>query len=171
MKHLFIEDFIAKDYSVLCSKLELIVAMWIIVLIAIILDLIAGLRKASLCGQLHTSYGFRRTVTKAVQYYGLMSFAFLFDALASVVAGHPYFSMLSSLFLVFIEAKSVFEKARIDDREKMNETLKEFLTIVEHRDDLAKGFIEILQHVEDDNKHKKDKKHEQHDESDHGQPA
>lgn len=145
MQYLFIDSFIAKDYATLFGKLELVLIMWLIVLAAIVIDLVSGLRKASRDGILHTSYGFRRTVTKAVQYYGLMCFAFMFDVLASLVVPLPYFSMLASIFLVFIEAKSVFEKIQKNDRQKVNESVKDLIVLLEHRDDLAKGILEILE--------------------------
>lgn len=148
MKQLFINSFISKDYETLYDKLELVIIMWIIVLIAIAIDLIAGLRKATLLGEIHTSYGFRRTVSKAIQYYALMCFAFLFDVLSSLVSPVPYFTMLSACFLVFIEAKSVFEKAHEKDRRKMNENVKDLITLIENKDDILKGISEILNNTE-----------------------
>lgn len=148
MKQLFINSFITKDHATLFGKLELIIIMWLIVFVAIAIDLIAGLRKATLLGELHTSYGFRRTVSKAVQYYGLLCFAFLFDVLSSLVSPIPYFTMLSACFLVFIEAKSVFEKAHEKDRRKLNKNLKDIITLVENKDDLLKGISEILNNQE-----------------------
>lgn len=159
MTQLFIHSFLAKDYEALTTKLELVMIMWIIVLIAIIIDLISGLRKATLLGEIHTSYGFRRTVSKMVQYYGLLCFAFMFDVLSSLVLPLSYFSMLASFFLVFIEAKSVLEKAQDKDRRKLNENLKDLIILIENKDNLLKGVSEILKKSEntqteehDDNK-------------------
>ena len=149
MDLLFINAFLNKDYEALYQKIELELIMWIIVLIAIIIDLISGLRKASQLGELHTSYGFRRTVTKMVQYYGLLSFAFMFDVLSSMVLPMPYFTMLASFFLVFIEAKSVLEKAHEKDRRKMNKSIKELAVLLEHKDDVLKGITELLKEKED----------------------
>lgn len=148
MKHLFINSFIAKDYATLYSKLELVLIMWLIVLVAIIIDLISGLRKANQLGEIHTSYGFRRTVTKAVQYYGLMCFALMFDILSSLVFPMPYFSMLASFFLVFIEAKSVFEKAQDKDRRKAHESAKLLIKLFKSRENIAEGIEEILKESE-----------------------
>lgn len=148
MTQLFIQSFLAKDYQELTIKLELIMIMWIIVLIAIIIDFILGLRKATLLGEVHTSYGFRRTVSKLVQYYGLLCFAFMFDVLSSLVLPLSYFSMLASFFLVFIEAKSVLEKAHDKDRRKMNKNLKDLITLIENKDNLLTGISEILNNTE-----------------------
>lgn len=148
MKHLFINSFISKDYAALYSKLELVLITWLIVLIAIIIDLFAGLRKASQLGELHTSEGFKRTVTKVTQYYGLMCFALMFDILSSLVFPLPYFTMLASFFLVFIEGKSVFEKAHEKDRRKAHESIKDLIALIENKDDLLKGVSEILKNSE-----------------------
>lgn len=148
MTQLFIHSFLAKDYEALTTKLELVMIMWVIVLIAIVIDLISGLRKATLLGEIHTSYGFRRTVSKMVQYYGLLCFAFMFDVLSSLVLPLSYFSMLASFFLVFIEAKSVLEKAQDKDRRKINENLKDLIILIENKDNLLKGVSEILEKSE-----------------------
>lgn len=148
MTQLFINSFISKDYETLSTKLELVMIMWIIVLIAIAIDLISGLKKATLLGEIHTSYGFRRTVSKMVQYYGLLCFAFMFDVLSSPVLSLSYFSMLASFFLVFIEAKSVFEKAQDKDRRKINESIKDLIILIENKDNLLKGVSEILKNTE-----------------------
>lgn len=156
MIQLFINSYLTKDYETLSTKLELVIIMWIIVLIAIIIDLISGLRKASQLGEIHTSYGFRRSVTKMVQYYGLMCFALMFDILSSLVVSIPYFSMLASFFLVFIEAKSVFEKAQDKDRRKINENIKDLIILIENKDNLLKGVSEILKNTENPQNQKDD---------------
>lgn len=156
MTQLFISSFLANDYQALTTKLQLVLIMWIIVLISIVIDLISGLHKATLLGEIHTSYGFRRTVSKMVQYYGLLCFAFMFDVLSSLVLPLPYFSMLASFFLVFIEAKSVLEKAQDKDRRKMNESLKDLITLIDNKDDLLKGVAEILKKSENTKKEEDD---------------
>lgn len=155
MTQLFINSFISKDYETLSTKLELVMIMWIIVLIAIAIDLISGLKKATLLGEIHTSYGFRRTVSKMVQYYGLLCFTFMFDVLSSPVLSLSYFSMLASFFLVFIEAKSVFEKAQDKDRRKINESIKDLIILIDNKDNLLKGVSEILKNT-DNSKNEKE---------------
>lgn len=149
MKLLFINSFMTKDYETLEIKLELVMIMWVVVLIAIIIDLIAGVRKARQLGEATTSQGFKRTVNKLVQYYGLLSFAFLFDILASIVEPLPYFTALASIFLVFIEAKSVYEKAEEKDRRKMSKEADKLVTILENRGDVLKAIAEILKKEEE----------------------
>lgn len=151
MTQIFFNSLINKDFEALCGKLSLVIIMWGIVLVAIVIDLISGLQKVSKQGKPHTSLGFRRTVTKTVQYYGLMCFAFMFDILSSLVLPLPYFTMIASCFLVFIEAKSVFENIHNDDRKRINRSIKDLIIMIENKDDLLNGIVEILKETEKEN--------------------
>ncbi|PXV60134.1 hypothetical protein CLV62_13154, partial [Dysgonomonas alginatilytica] len=81
--------------------------------------------------------------------YGLLCFAFMFDVLASFIAPLPYFTLLASAFLIFIEWKSVLEKAQDKDRRKMNKSIKEIAVLLEHKDDILKGITELLKEKEE----------------------
>lgn len=144
MKILFINAFLNKDYDTLESKLILVLIMWFIVLIAIIIDLIAGVRKAIQLDEARTSQGFKRTVTKLMQYYGLLSFALMFDILASIVEPLPYITALASIFLVFIEAKSVYEKAEEKERRRLSKELDTLVILMENKDNIIKAASEII---------------------------
>lgn len=76
----------------------------------------------------------------------------MFDVLSSMVLPMPYFTMLASFFLVFIEAKSVLEKAHEKDRRKMNKSIKELAVLLEHKDDVLKGITELLKEKEKEEK-------------------
>lgn len=112
---IFIQSFLAKDYATLEIKLKLVMIMWLVVLFAIIIDLIAGICKARKLGEARTSQGFKRTVNKLCQYYGLLCFAFMFDCIGTFFYSLPYVTFIAAAFLIFIEAKSVFEKAEDKD--------------------------------------------------------
>ena len=144
MNLLFINAFLNKDYDTLESKLILVLIMWFIVLLAIVIDLIAGVRKAIQLDEARTSQGFKRTVTKLMQYYGLLCFALMFDVLASIVEPMPYITALASIFLVFIEAKSVYEKAEEKDRRRMTKEADKLITLLENRGDVLKALSEII---------------------------
>ncbi|MCC8036240.1 MAG: phage holin family protein [Rikenellaceae bacterium] len=141
---LFIRSIIGGDHQALMSSLLLVLTMWLIVLAAIIIDLMSGIYKARITGVTRTSFGFRRTVSKLIQYYSVMLFALMFDIIASLVVGLPYFTMLASAFLVFIEAKSVYEKAGDKLRRNTAENLADLIKLLENRDDLVKGIAEII---------------------------
>lgn len=141
---LFIQSYLNEDYHTLKMKLAIVAIMWLLVVIAIGLDLISGWRKAKERGEARTSYGLRRTVTKAVLYYALMLFAFMFDCIGTFFYSDPYITMIAAGFLIFIEAKSILEKAHDKDRRKLNESLGELSIMLEHRDDLIKGVAEVI---------------------------
>ncbi len=128
----------------LMPNLPLVLVLWVVVLTAVAIDLISGVRKARCANITRTSYGFRRTVSKLIQYYSMMVFALLFDTIGSMVVNQPYFTMLASAFLVFIEARSVYEKSGDKMRGTAAANLADLITLLENRDDLLKGFTEIL---------------------------
>ena len=61
---------------------------WIVVIVAMLIDLYFGVKKAKELGEATSSEGFRRTINKATYYFALMGFAFLFDIFDVVT---PYF--------------------------------------------------------------------------------
>lgn len=139
-----IESFLTEDYDALKVKLAIIGIMWLLVAIAISIDLISGWKKAKERGEARTSYGLRRTVTKAVLYYALMLFAFMFDCIGMFFYDQPCITLVAAAFLIFIEAKSIFEKAHDKDKRKLNKSLEDLSLLLEHKDDIAKGVAEIL---------------------------
>lgn len=144
MKLIFIQSMLSGDYQVLKFKLVVVVIMWFIVTVAMILDLLSGYRKAKERGEARTSYGLRRTVTKAVLYYALMLFGFMFDCIGTFFYPLPYVTFVAAAFLIFIECKSILEKAHDKDKRKLNKSLEELSIILDNRDDLIKGVAEIL---------------------------
>lgn len=141
---LIIESLLTEDFVTLRLKLAIVSIMWLLVAIAISLDLISGWRKAKERGEQRTSYGLRRTVTKAVLYYALMLFAFMFDCIGMFFYAEPYITLIAAAFLIFIEAKSILEKAHEKDKKKIGKSLEELTVIFENKDDLIKGITEIV---------------------------
>lgn len=146
---LFIQSFLNEDYQTLRFKLAIVAIMWLIVTLVMVFDLISGYKKAKERGEARTSYGLRRTVTKAVLYYALMLFAFIFDCIGTFFYSLPYVTLITAAFLVFIEGKSILEKAHDKDKRKLNKSLEEIAVILDNRDDLIKGVAEIIKkHIE-----------------------
>lgn len=141
---LLIPSLLNDDYSTLRFKLAIVAIMWLMVTIAVALDLISGYRKAKERREARTSYGLRRTVTKAVLYYALMLFAFMFDCIGTFFYPLPYVTFIAAAFLIFIEARSILEKAHDKDKRKLNKSLEELSIILDNRDDLIKGVAEIV---------------------------
>jgi len=139
-----IEAYLTEDFGTLRIKLAIVGIMWLLVAIAIVLDLVSGWRKAKERSEARTSYGLRRTVTKAVLYYALMLFAFMFDCIGMFFYNEPCVTLIAAGFLIFIEAKSILEKAHDKDKRKLNRHFEEFSILLENKDDLAKGIAELL---------------------------
>lgn len=144
MTLIFIQSFLNEDYHSLKFKLAIVGIMWLIVTIVMALDLISGYRKAKERGEARTSYGLRRTVTKAVLYYALMLFAFMFDCIGTFFYPLPYVTFIAAAFLIFIEGRSILEKAHDKDKRKLNKSLEELSIILDNRDDLIKGVAEVV---------------------------
>ncbi len=141
---LFVQSLLNQDYPSLRIKLAIVGIMWLMVTIAITIDLISGWHKAKERGEARTSYGLRRTVSKAVLYYALMLFAFMFDCIGTFFYAQPYITLIAAAFLIFIECKSILEKAHEKDKWKMNKSIEELYVMLDNKDDLLKGLSEIL---------------------------
>lgn len=141
---LLIQSYLNEDYTSLKFKLLIVAIMWGLVTVSMVIDLISGWSKAKQRGEERTSYGLRRTVTKSVMYYGLLFFAFMFDCIGTFFYPLPYVSMIAAGFLIFIEGKSVLEKANDKDKRKLNKSLEELSIILDNKEDLIKGVAEIM---------------------------
>ncbi len=126
--------------------------MWLFVAIAIALDLVSGWRKAKERCEARTSYGLRRTVTKTVLYYAMMLFAFMFDCIGMFFYTQPYVTFIAAGFLIFIEAKSILEKAHDKDRRKISSNLKDLSVMLDNKDDLIKGLSELVKRLTQEKK-------------------
>lgn len=148
---LFISDFfqaIKDDFPALSTWYVIICVLWFMVFLGIVIDLISGVRKAKTAGIARTSYGFRSTVSKIIQYYSVMAFAGMFDVISSLLTNLPYFSMIAAAFLLFIEAKSVYEKADAKVKRKTTENIDTLLMLLENKDDLVRGLGQALKESE-----------------------
>lgn len=155
---LFIESLLSGDYDALHIKLAIVAIMWLLVVVAIIIDLICGWRKAKERGEARTSYGLRRTVSKTVLYFAMMLFAFMFDCIGMFFYIQPYVTLIAAAFLIFIECKSILEKAHDKDKRKMEKSIEDLSIILENRDDLIKGISEIIKkQIEDQQQNEKDR--------------
>ena len=125
---------------------------WIMVIIAILIDLYFGVKKAKELGEATHSEGFRRTINKATYYFALMGFAFLFDIFDVVtpyffphpLGSVPFVSIFVALGLVFTEAKSVREKAEDKARRRTDESFRKMLELMQNREDVMR---EIADHL------------------------
>lgn len=145
-------EFLDGNVSALRAKLIIECFLWLSVAVAIVLDLFSGIRKAKERQELRLSEGYRRTVDKVKQYYGMLVYAFLFDCLIMFVLSAfevhavkviPFASIVCTGYLVFIEWRSYMEKASEKGKRAFKEDVSVLLTLLDKREDLIAGFIEV----------------------------
>ena len=125
---------------------------WIVVIVAMLIDLYFGVKKAKELGEATSSEELRRTINKATYYFALMGFAFLFDIFDVVtpyffphpLGSIPFVSVFAALGLVLTEAKSVREKAEEKARRRTDESFRKILELMQNREDVMR---EIADHL------------------------
>ena len=111
------------------------------VMLAMLIDLISGLYKAKLRGELRTSYGLSRSVGKFILYGGSVMIALMVDIMVHYsrlfvlmkllpIVGVPVITCLVSVFLCVIEFLSIREKAEDKVRKRMDKTLGAIIELV-----------------------------------------
>lgn len=108
---------------------KIIVTIWILfglymlVLLAMMADLWSGVRKAKRVGIATSSYGYKRTIDKAVRYYNFLVALTIIDAMQMAAIWYleqfygyrlpffPFITLLGAISIGLIEIKSIYEKA------------------------------------------------------------
>lgn len=159
MELLFIHSLLAHNYNELAGKLLLELILWFMVIGAVIADLIAGVYKAKQRKELRSSYGFKRTVTKFVTYFSALLLALFIDCVVeyvivsfnSFIPDIPYATILISLYIiVFVEGRSILEKADKKQRKQLSEDVLNTLEFIDRLKD--KEVLEYLQELAKDKK-------------------
>lgn len=102
--------------------LTVVVVACVVVLLAMMLDLASGLYKAKLRGEIRSSWGLKRTLSKFIAYEGGMLIAAGVDLLMHLsklvdlfgldaIHGVPVITCLVGVFLLVVEFVSIREKA------------------------------------------------------------
>lgn len=112
-------------------------------LVAMVVDLIFGVRKAKRNGEATTSTGLKKTCDKARKYFSPFMATVCIDIIAACTNLQvPIFSMLWSAYCVFCEFISIREKAwKKAEIRKQERTMK---VILENKEDIAKTLIQLL---------------------------
>ena len=112
-------------------------------LVAMLVDLIFGVRKAKRNGEATTSTGLKKTCDKARKYFSPFMATVCIDIIAACANLQvPIFSMLWSAYCVFCEFISIREKAwQKAEIRKQERTMK---VILENKEDIAKTLIQLL---------------------------
>ena len=129
------------DYNGLKTMALLVGIAAIMVVIAIMLDLASGLRKATLLGEKRTSYAYERTTTKLMRNGSLvlimamidvlLFFGHLWELLGLGLISHvPVVTFIASAWMCFVQAESIREKAEDKAERKSTETLKQLAQVL-----------------------------------------
>lgn len=112
-------------------------------LVAMVVDLIFGVRKAKRNGEATTSTGLKKTCDKARKYFSPFMETVCIDIIAACANLQvPIFSMLWAAYCVFCEFISIREKAwQKAEIRKQERTMK---VILENKEDIAKTLIQLL---------------------------
>ncbi|MEE1459547.1 MAG: phage holin family protein [Segatella copri] len=112
-------------------------------LVAMVVDLIFGVRKAKRNGEATTSTGLKKTCDKARKYFSPFMTTVCIDIIAACANLQvPIFSMLWAAYCVFCEFISIREKAwQKAEIRKQERTMK---VILENKGDIAKTLIQLL---------------------------
>lgn len=111
-----------------------IVITYMLVTVAMAVDLVTGVRKSRRLGRKINSRGYKRTCGKAVNYFLPMMCLSCIDILASAVIGLPVLTMVFGAYCVFCELKSVLETTH--DKEAIRNDIKELLELGENLGEL-----------------------------------
>ena len=136
-------EFLKGDYNAIVMKVIFIGILWSAVILAMIIDFYFGISKAKQIGEARSSEGYKRSIAKFNLYFGMLVFAFIFDALVPItyffefpISAIPPVSLLASIAIVWTEYKSVREKADDKLRRKTEASFVQVLEILEKREDV-----------------------------------
>jgi hypothetical protein len=150
MKLLFIKSILNNDWEHFNALLTVLVVLYACVFVSVVIDLFFGVRRAKRLKIVRTSFIYRRTITKLTSYFGLMLMLSIADVAASVIFKMPYFTVIGAIGIVAVEAKSVFENLK--QQEKGIEEVKNMLLkILENRDEI-KSLVEFLNSKKEEGK-------------------
>jgi hypothetical protein len=115
-----------EDWSHFNALLTVLAVLYACVFASVVIDLFFGVKRAKRLKIIRTSFGYRRTITKLTSYFGLMLMLSIADIAASVVFKMPYFTVIGAIGIVIVEAKSVFENLKQQEKgvEEVQKTLQ-----------------------------------------------
>ena len=142
------------DFSLILTRVYVILAMWAIMCIAVCVDLWAGVNSAKARGEKVYSGGLRRTFAKLGDYWRIQVMALRFDLIGSFIPWYslPYVSMLVTAAIVLIEGRSVWENERAKKSQvaKLPDAIRAIIQCADAK--TAEQLLEKLKEVTDDNK-------------------
>lgn len=148
---------------------KIIVTIWILfglymlVLLAMMADLWSGVRKAKRVGIATSSYGYKRTIDKAVRYYNFLVALTIIDAMQMAAIWYleqfygyrlpffPFITLLGAISIGLIEIKSIYEKA--EDKIKIDNVAELAKQVARNKENIgavAEAVIDYLKKKEEE---------------------
>lgn len=119
-----------------------IVLTYVFVLVAMGADLVTGVRKSRKLGHSINSRGYKRTCSKALNYFLPLMCMSCIDMLASVVISVPVLTMVFGGYCVFCELKSVLETTH--DKETIRNDVRDLLEVGEEFKELKEKICKLV---------------------------
>ncbi len=144
-----IEFITTGDMSIMQRQALITLVCWLIMVLAVTIDLWTGIDKAKSKKEEIHSKALRMTITKIGEYWRVLVMFLLFDIVASFIVSYtlPYASMLGAICVIGIEACSVLEnlKAKRSSAAKIPEAI---VKIIECKNiDEAKKLINLIKEL------------------------
>ena len=130
----------------LMCVLFLVLGEYVMVLLAVIADLISGVRKARQRGEARRSKAFRLTVDKTARYYNALFALSVIDAMQIAAVEYlrisfdfslpliPVFTLIGSIGIAMIEVKSIYEKADVKQQRDYADAVALLSRLLKHTD-------------------------------------
>lgn len=142
------EAFSQFDYAPLGRTIVFVTLAYGILLIAMVIDLITGVRKAIQNGIARTSTLYKKTCDKAIKYLVPLLILTLIDFISCSLTPFPFFTIIWSMWCCWCEFKSVGEKYW--QKKEMHEAAQTVTLIIKNKDDIAKLFSKTLNEMSED---------------------
>jgi hypothetical protein len=137
----------------ICGGIMLL--MYIAILVLILADLWAGVRKAKKRGEYRTSDGYKRTIDKIARYYNMTFAMSLIDVVQVAIIFFlyyfyevdiwmiPWFTLFATGYVAWVEVHSIWEPADIKEKKQQQDYTKALLAVIEQYGG-AEKVIEML---------------------------
>lgn len=126
-----IKFFESGDWHTIQGPIYIILLMWTVMVLAVCVDLWAGITCARARGEKIYSGALRRTFAKLGDYWRIQMMAFIFDLVGSCIDWYilPYGSIVITAAIVLIETRSVWEneKSRKSQVAKIPDAVRDIL--------------------------------------------
>ena len=151
---------IAIDFQQIFIICILLFAEYILVFLAVMADLISGVKKAKQRGELRSSYGFKRTADKLGRYYLPLFALTIVDIMqmfaiwylntyhSFTIPMFPIMTLIGAIGIGLIEIKSILEKA--EDKVKFERVGALAGDIIKSKDDINSIIAAIAKYLKEE---------------------